>query len=428
VADTTRTTIFSPRPNDPAEWSSAAPSLGAQSEVGTLRTVLVHRPDLAHERLSPTNCAELLFDDVIWVRRACQEFDAFVDVMREAGVEVLLLHDLLAEAMQDAGGREWLLSRRLRPEEVPSVYSRELIAWMTEMPGAELATRLTGGVTASELPGEMGALVQRAMRPTDFVIAPLPNHLFTRDTSAWIYGGVSINPMHRSARQHESLNVEAVYRFHPRFRSAEFPIWFGGVDHDWGGATLEGGDVMPVGDGVLLVGQGEHSNGRAVSILAQNLFAAGAARLVIGARMPRERAAMPLDTVLTFCNRDLVTIYEPVVSQIVPVLYSPDGAGGVHAELSERSFLDEVEEALGLERLEVVTTGGDEFAAERNQWDDGNNVVALAPGVIVAFERNEATNFKLEHAGIEVRAIDGQELGRAHGGGHRMTCPIARDA
>ena len=214
------------------------PALGAQSEVGTLRTVLVHRPDLAHERLSPSNCHELLFDDVIWVRRARQEFDAFVDLMRERGVEVLLLHDLLAETLADPARASGCCPGGCVRRRSRSMFARPLTEWMSEMPADELATRLTGGVTVrraarrdalDDRPGACG-------RPTS-CCAPLPNQLFTRDTSAWIYGGVSINPMFWPARQHETLNVEAIYRFHPRFRDADFPIWFGGVDHDWGGAS-----------------------------------------------------------------------------------------------------------------------------------------------------------------------------------------------
>jgi len=405
-----------------------APAIGAYSEVGTLRTVMVHRPDLAHARLSPHNCHDLLFDDVIWVRRAQEEFDAFVEVMRGRGVEVLLFHDLLTETLERDDAREWVLERRLRPEEVTALFAREMTEWMRGMPAGEIATHLTGGVMVQELPGDIVEAIGRALRGTDFVLPPLPNQLFTRDTSAWIYGGVSLNHMYWPARQHESLNVEAVYRFHPRFREADFKIWYGGVDHDWGTASIEGGDIMPVGDGVLLVGQGERSTAKAVSILAQNMFAAGAARLVIGALMPRERAAMHLDTVFTFCDRDLVTIYEPVVSNILPIMYRPDGNGGVTAELSERSFLDEVRGELGIPNLKVVTTGGDEFEAERNQWDDGNNVVALGPGEVVCYERNEATNAKLAAAGIELHPIAGQELGRGRGGGHCMTCPVVRDA
>ncbi len=402
-------------------------TLGTHSEVGRLRTVMMHRPDLAHERLSPSNAHELLFDDVIWVRRARQEFDAFVDLMRSRGVEVLLLHELLAQTLEDAEAREWLLSRRVRPEDVTALFAEPLREWLGAMPADELATRLTGGVTVGELPSEMRSAIGAALRDFDFVLPPLPNQLFTRDTSAWIYGGVSINPMFWPARQLETLNVEAIYRFHPRFRDADFKIWFGGADHDWGLARLEGGDIMPAGDGVVLVGMGERSTARAVSILARNMFEAKAARLVIGAQMPRERAAMHLDTVFTFCDRDVATLYEPVVAQIRPILFRPGGPAGVQAEVSERSFLDEVKDALGIADLKIVTTGGDEFEAERNQWDDGNNVVAIEPGVVVGYERNEATNAKLAKAGIEVLAIAGQELGRGRGGGHCMTCPIIRE-
>ena len=339
----------------------ATTALGVHSEVGTLRTVIVHRPDIAHERLSPTNCHELLFDDVIWVRRARQEHDAFVDLMREYGVEVLVFHDLLAETLEDKKARTWILERRLRPEEVTAVFSEPLTEWASGLPAAELATILTGGLTEQELPDDIRTTIGRAMQPTDFVLPPLPNQLFMRDTSAWLYGGVSINQMFWPARQHETLNLEAVYKFHPRFADAEFDVWYGGFDHDWGTASIEGGDQMPAGNGVVLIGMGERSTAKAVSILAQNMFAKDAARLVVGAQMPRERSAMHLDTVFTMCDRNVITIYQPVVDTILPILFTPDGDGGVKAEVSERSFLDVLREELGIADLKVVPTGGDEF-------------------------------------------------------------------
>ena len=205
--------------------SATDTALGTHSEVGKLRTVMMHRPDLAHQRLSPTNCHELLFDDVIWVRRARQEFDAFVDLMRSRGVEVLLLHELLTETLADREAREWLVSRRVRPEDVTVMFAAPLRDWLNEMSADQLATVLTGGVTVLELPAEIRSAIGPALRPTDFVLPPLPNQLFTRDRR-WLYGGVSLNPMYWPARR-RTLNVEAIYRFHPRFRDTGFEIWFG---------------------------------------------------------------------------------------------------------------------------------------------------------------------------------------------------------
>ena len=340
---------------------------------------MVHRPDLAHERLSPTNCHELLFDDVIWVRRARQEHDAFVDLMRERGVEVLLFHELLRETLEDPAAKEWLLSRRLRPEDVTAMFSDELTAWMTEMPAEELATRLTGGVTVRELPEDIASAVGRRSAADGFRPAAVAEP--------------AVHARHELLAVRRRRDLDDVLAGAPEGdaqRRGDLPlpsalpraaIWFGGADHDWGGATIEGGDVMPVGDGVVLVGHGERSNARGGEHPRRATCSApGAARMVIGARMPRERAAMHLDTVFTFCDRDVATIYEPVVSQIVPIRYLPDGDGGVKAEVSDRPFVDEVQGRARADELTVVATGGDEFEAERNQWDDGNNVVALGAG------------------------------------------------
>jgi arginine deiminase len=399
---------------------------GVFSEVGKLRKVIVHRPGLEMRRLTPTNCQELLFDDVIWSRKARQEHDAFVDLMHEEfDVDVMRVHELLQDVVDDPEGRAYILDRKLVPNEVGVGGAVELRAWMNEMDSTTLVAHLIGGLTVHELPEDFRRIAEKAYPSTDFVLPPLPNQLFTRDSSCWIYGGVTVNPMYWPARRKETLYLTAIYKYHPKFKGGDFTIWWGDPDVDHGSATLEGGDVMPVGNGVALIGMGERTTYQAVSQVAVELFKHNAAERVIAAKMPPDRASMHLDTIFTFCDRDLVTIYEPVVNNITPISYRPgDGEGEIHVTVEEKGWLDTVQEALGLDELRVVPTGGDEFEQEREQWDDGNNVVALRPGVVVAYNRNEWTNARLRRAGITVMEIDGSELGRGRGGGHCLRDPV----
>ena len=403
-------------------------SYGVYSEVGTLRKVLVHRPDLSLQRLTPSNAQELLFDDVVWVKRAREEHDAFVGHLRDHGVEVLLVSDLLADTMNDAFARKWLLDRKLTPNQVGLSASRELRPWFDEMDAVQLATFLIGGITYLELPREMQSFECLAACADDFVLPPLPNQLFTRDSSCWIYGGVTLNPMYWPARRFETLNIAAIYRFHPDFQSADFETWYGNAEQETGLAHLEGGDVMPIGNGTVLIGMGQRTTAQAIGQLARNLFAKGGAERIIAAAFPRERAYMHLDTVFTFCDRDLVTMYAPVVDHIQTYSIRP---GTTPDELlvtrEDKPFVTVVAEALGLKHLRKVTTGGDEFEAEREQWEDGNNVLALSPGVAMAYEHDEYTNSKLRRAGVQVIAIPGEELDRGRGGSHCMSCPLVRD-
>lgn len=416
---------------------------GVYSETGRLKTVLTHRPGLALERLTPTNREELLFDDLVWVERAQAEHDAFTDALRSRGVRVLYVEQLLSEALEaSAEAREAAIVGAVSSFTVGLSLVEELRSYLAEVPAQRLAEILIGGLLVSELGGlDLDALCRRSLGavladPDEFVLPPLPNSVFTRDSSAWLFGGVVLPPLFRSARRHEVVNLSVIYRYHPLFADGAFEFWYPpsgdasrfAVEDFSQGVSLEGGDIMPVCPGTVLVGLGERSTGRMVEHLARALFGAGAAERIIVCRMPQKRAYMHLDTVFNLVDRDAVTVYPPVVDKMRVYSIRPSNGDGMFEIAEEPGLLPALTDALGVGRLRVVPTAGDSFQSAREQWDDANNVVALEPGVVVGYSKNTHTNAALRAAGVEVIEIEGSELGKGRGGCHCMTCPIEREA
>jgi len=391
---------------------------GADSEVGRLRTVLLHRPGPELKRLTPRNSADLLFDAIPWVERAQDEHDRFADALRSHGVEVLYLRDLLAETLDVTVARELVVERTLASPGLGATLRDEVAHHLDDLDVHALTEVLIGGLAHEELRTGSG-LVYRLMDRHDFVVPPLPNLLFTRDSSVWLGGTVAVTSPSMPARRRETWLTETIYRHNPRFA---------GVEHLYspGEEWLEGGDVLLLAPGVIAIGVGQRTTPAGAETLASRAIARGLASAVLVVPIAQERATMHLDTVCTMVDVDAVVMYPAVADTLVAHVMTDDGSGGLRVDGPE-PFLVAAAKAMGIDTLRVIDTGLDPVTAEREQWDDGNNTLAIAPRLAVAYERNVETNARLEDAGIEVVRIPGSELGSGRGGPRCMSCPVARD-
>jgi arginine deiminase len=399
------------------------------SEIGRLRKVLLHRPCDALERLTPSNCHALLFDDILYSEKAAEEHRAFEDILRSRGVEILILGDLLEETVGNQTAREWLLKNLVKRLYGESSVGKDVYSALIELDPKELAKCLVAGITWKELGITPKGLSGMVNKETNFIIPPLPNHYFTRDSSCWIGGGVSINPMFWAARRGETLNVAAIYKFHPHFAQNNHNVWLDGSDEASETHSIEGGDVLVMSKDCILIGISERTTPQAIETLAKSLFASGDKKKVIAIEIPPQRTSMHLDTVMTMIDHETFCISIAHVEKSRSWSITPGDHPHQLVISENKDLFQTIAAELGLSKLRLISVGMDDSVSqEREQWTDGGNLLALAPGVVIAYECNKHTNKKLAQEGIEIIRLAGSELSRGRGGSRCMSCPLVREA
>ncbi len=393
------------------------------SEIGQLREVILHRPGRELRRITPANREDLLFDELVWVDRAQQEHDAFAELLRSEGVRVRLLDALVTETLADPQVRTAVIERRATLDSCGVELVDRVREHLGELAPDQLTDALIGGVTVAEVPGARDGFVGGVLGPHAFLVPPLPNAVFTRDPSAWIAGGVVRSPMAMPARRPEQVLWEAVYEHHPDF-AGRAPVWYG--DARGLHSSLEGGDVLVLSPRCVAIGLSERTHPIAVENLAARLFEVGAAAYVLAVELPKTRGTMHLDTVLTVVDVDAIVLW-PRMRSGASVRRIEPGVDGRMRVTEEPDLVAAIAHGMGVDRLRVVTTAEDEVVADREQWDDGNNTLAVRPGLVFAYDRNVDTNRRLRLAGIDVHTIEGFELPRGRGGPRCMSCPVVRD-
>lgn len=403
------------------------PFFNVTSEIGRLKAVLLHKPGKELERLTPDYLKELLFDDIPWLKKMREEHDEFADVLRQRGTKVYYVEDLLEEILRDVNVKRNLINDILIYSQIENHELREMIfSYLFDRSAAEIAEIAIAGLNKKDVPNSDReyALSDYIKKDYPLYINPIPNFYFMRDPLSVIGSGICINSMHTDARRREPMLIKYIYDYNPLFMKDYSQIWYNYTIP----YSIEGGDILVLSGEVVAVGCSERTSANGIEILARNLFAGDEdIKEVLAVQIPSVRAFMHLDTVFTMIDRDKFTIYPGILDRVF-VYKLTRGAGKGIKVTPENSLVEALKKSLRLPAVSLIQSGGgDTVTAAREQWNDSTNTLAIAPGVVVTYSRNEASNEVLRNNGIEVLEIDGSELVRGRGGPRCMSMPLVRE-